>query len=130
MKRFWGLIIVVLLTVGCASQTVKEESFYSYDFFRITKENFNSVQEPANTNFDSLKGYYNNLKLLEYENVENGINWLQNDFFIFLTGGPGMTRAQANQQTSFLRSNGNTYLFFEDAEKGSDYLVFLYLEKQ
>jgi uncharacterized protein YgiM (DUF1202 family) len=111
------------------SQTARAGNSYSYDFFRITKVNFDSVQAPTDTSFDSIKNYYNILKRLSHESVDSGNNWAQNDLNTFLRTNGGMSRAQANQQITFLNSNGNTFLYFVDAEKGSDYWIFLYLER-
>jgi len=129
MKRLLGVIIVTFFMIGCASQTIREEAFYSYDFFRITKTDFDSVQVPMFNSFDTIKSYYNTLKLLEYESVEFGINWAQNDFHTFLTTSGGLSANEADYQISFLNSNGNTWLIFNDAEKGYGYWIFLYLEK-
>ena len=72
---------------------------------------------------------YNSLKRLEFENVETGV-WSQREFSSFLTEGNHMSRADANENVSFLNSNGNNWIVFGDGEKGPNYWLFLYLEKK
>ena len=92
----------------------------------MTQESFNSAQFPAIANFESLRSYYFALKRLETEHIGSSVD-SERDVREALSS-LGFTRAQLNQEMSFLNSIGNNIFNYGVGVEGANVAIF-YMER-
>jgi len=131
-KKFWTLILAVsilfgTILTGCKEPEPEKTQYYYYEFFRITKTNYNSVALPSTATFSSIKNYRDRLKNYSVEFISSGTDATQDDIYSLMTQ-RGMSPTEANNEISFLNSVGNDVLYAQYT-LDSNFYIIIYIEK-
>jgi hypothetical protein len=131
MKRLFLAVFIAALVFsfsGCDTPTSGSKTqYYYYEFFRISKSNYNSVALPSSATFSVIKNYRDKLKNYSVESIGSGTDATRQDIYDLLTS-RGLSASQTNAEIELLNSVGNNAAAFEYA-LNSSYCVIAYVEK-
>ena len=121
MKTWKNMAILAIIGItfflfACDTTTGPETKtqYYYYEFFRISKANYNSVSLPSSATFNAIKSYRNSLKNYSVEFIASGTDATQQDIYDLMTS-RGISASDANNEISLMNSIGNDVLIFEYA---------------
>jgi hypothetical protein len=106
---------------------ITNRQYYYYDFFTISKTDYDSITESTANTFDAVKSYKDELKSIIVETVVSGYDTTQQDLYGFLID-RGSSASEANGAISFLNSVGNNIVVFNHADDNTLYVIG-YVEK-
>jgi hypothetical protein len=110
-----GLIIVGILLTGCDTPTSESNrQYYYYDFFTISRTDYESITEPTTNTFDSVKSYRDELISKKIEPLFSGSDATQQDLYDFMVA-RGASASEANGLIDFLNTVGNNVVVFQHA---------------
>lgn len=140
-KKIWlGILIMVLvlgmMVVGCdngTTETTKTKKTYYYEACYITMTQYNtfasSVSQGLNYTFSQIQGFrqilrsYNGTFIASNSGVsESELKTVANQH--------GLGGSEYTQAKDSLDSVGNIILFFQYAPSPSNYIVWMYVEKE
>jgi hypothetical protein len=127
---FLGVLMTALVFSfnGCDNLTSNSKTqYYYYEFFRISKSNFNSVALPSTATFSAVKNYNDKLKKYSVEFLGSGTDATRQDIYDLLTS-RGFSASQANAEIELLNSIGNDAAVFEYT-LNNYYYIIAYVEK-
>jgi len=132
MKRN-GLFVIAIIFAGlflssCATAPETRTQYYSFEWFRISIENFNSVPDRTENTFEAVLAYIEHLRRYSAGHLLDGTDITENDLREFLAQTLGLSQEFIDANISYLRSLGNVFFIFEYLPD-NNYLVIMYYQR-
>ena len=127
--KWFGIVVmtaIIAFSMTACGEGTKTTKYYYYEFFTITKIDFDSVPVPDAT-FTGIKSFRNALRDKMDDFVASGTDATKDDIYDLLTQ-RGMAHAEANDCISFLNSVGNNLVWFHHVTDTTLWVI-VYIEK-